>query len=267
MTITSATINGYQLAFSLHGEQHRPALVLSHALATSMEIWAYQLPLLAHRYRVLCYDLRGHGRSAAPGDSYTLQELASDVVGLLDHLQIPQATFVGLSIGGMIGQLFALQYPDRLSGLVLCSTGSRTEPQAKATIEDRIQKVRAEGMKSQVQSALARWFSPKFVEASPAAMAWVSDLILTTSANGYAGCGRAIQGLDVTDALADVQAKTLIINSEFDVAFPEKVSRTIQQRIAHSDFILLQGAAHLGNVEKAHRFNEILLDFLVRILP
>jgi 3-oxoadipate enol-lactonase len=265
MTVTSATINGYQLAYSLQGDPHRPVVVLSHALATSMEIWAYQLPLLAHRYRVLCYDLRGHGRSAAPGSSYTLEELASDVAGLLDQLQIPRATFVGLSIGGMIGQVFALQYPDKLSGLVLCSTGSRTEAQAKATIEDRIQKVRAEGIQGQVQPTLARWFSPKFVKESPAAMAWVADLILATSADGYAGCGRAIQGLDVTDALADVRTKTLIIASELDLAFPEKVSRAIQEKIAHSDFNLLQGAAHLGNVEKAHRFNEILLDFLARL--
>src|ERR1700732_3751174 len=133
MTRTSATINGYELAYSLRGDEPRPVIVLSHALATNMDIWAYQLPLLAHRFRVLVYDLRGHGRSAAPGDSYTLQELASDVAALLAYLQISRAAFVGLSIGGMIGQMFALQYPDKLSGLVLCSTGSRTEPQAKAT--------------------------------------------------------------------------------------------------------------------------------------
>jgi 3-oxoadipate enol-lactonase len=265
MTTTSATINGYQLAYSLQGDSHRPVVVLSHALATSMEIWAYQLPLLAHRYRVLCYDLRGHGRSAAPGSSYTLEELASDVAGLLDQLQIPRATFVGLSIGGMIGQVFALQYPGKLSGLVLCSTGSRTEPQAKATIEDRIQKVRAEGIQGQVQPTLGRWFSPKFVKEYPAAVAWVADLILATSADGYAGCGRAIQGLDVTDALSAVRAKTLIIASELDLAFPEKVSRAIQERIPQSEFNLLPGAAHLGNVEKAHYFNEILLDFLDRL--
>src|SRR5271166_2988035 len=163
----SAMINGYRLAYSQHGDRNRPAIVLSHSLATSMDIWGYQLPLLTHRFRVLLYDLRGHGVSETPGDSCTLQELASDVATLLDHLQIPRATFVGLSIGGMVGQLFALQYPDKLSGLVLCSTGSRTEPQAKATIEDRIQKVLTEGIKSQVQPTLARWFSPKFLEKSP----------------------------------------------------------------------------------------------------
>ena len=266
MTRASATINGHELAYSLHGERHRPVVVLSHALATSMDIWAYQLPLLAHRFRVLRYDLRGHGSSsAAPGNTYTLQELASDVAALLDLLQIERAAFVGISIGAMIGQVFALQYPDKLSGLVLCSTGSRTEPQAKTTIEDRIHKVLAQGLESQVQATLTRWFSSKFVEETPATMAWVSDLILATSVDGYAGCSHAVQGLDVTDALSEVRVKTLIVPGEFDLGSPEKVARVIQQKIANSDLILLKGAAHLGNVEQAHRFNEILLGFLGRI--
>jgi 3-oxoadipate enol-lactonase len=265
MTSASATINGYELAYSLQGDRDRPAVVLSHALATSMEIWAYQLPLLAHRFLVLSYDLRGHGRSAAPGDSYTLEELASDVAALLDDLQISRVAFVGLSIGGMIGQMFALQYPDKLSALVLCSTGSRTEPQAKATIEERINRVRTEGLESQVQSTLARWFTSKFIAQAPATMKWVSDLIVATSADGYTGCSRAIQGLDATDALPEIRVKTLIIPGEHDVGFPEKISRAIQDKISNSDLVLLKGATHIGNVEQAHLFNEILMDFLSRI--
>jgi 3-oxoadipate enol-lactonase len=265
MTRAYATINGYRLAYSLHGDQNRPAVVLSHALATSMEIWGYQLPLLAHRFRVLLYDLPGHGASAARGDFYTLEELASDVAALLDHLQIPRAAFVGLSIGGMIGQVFALRYPDKLSGLVLCSTSSRTEQQGKATLDDRINKVRAEGIEGQVDSTLARWFSSRFIQEAPATVAWVSDLILATSVDGYVGCGRAVQGLDLTDSLFKMMVKTLIVPGEYDLGFPEKVSRTIQQKIANSELILLKGAVHLGNVEQALSFNEILLDFLGRI--
>ena len=265
MTRSFATINGYEIAYSFHGDQHRPVVVLSHALATSMDIWAYQIPLLAHQFRVLLYDLRGHGRSAAPGDSYTMHELASDLAALLDHLKISRVTFVGLSIGGMVGQAFALGYPDRLSGLVLCSTGSRTEQQAKATIEERINKVRAEGLKSQVPATLARWFSAEFMKAAPVTTAWVSDLILATSVDGYTGCARALQDLDFTDALSEVQVKTLIIPGEHDLAFPEKVSQAIQRKIAGSDLVLLKGAAHLGNVEQPHLFNEILLGFLGRI--
>src|ERR1700733_4898475 len=262
----TSTINGYELAYSLHGDPKRPVVVLCHALATSMDIWDYQLPLLAQRFRVLRYDLRGHGRSAAPGNSYTLEELASDLAALLDHLEIAQAAFVGLSIGGMVGQVFALRYPEKLSALVLCSTGSRTEPQAKSTIEDRILQVRADGLNSQLGATLTRWFSAKFIEEAPATMAWVSDLILATSVDGYTGCARAIQSLDMTDALSEIQVKTLVVPGELDLTFPEKISRVINQKIPNSDLVLLKGAAHLGNVEQPHLFNEILLDFLGRIL-
>ncbi len=260
-----ASINGYELAYSLHGDPNRPVVVLCHALATSMDIWAYQLPLLAHRFRVLRYDLRGHGRSAAPGSSYTLEELAADVAALLDHLEIARAAFVGLSIGGMVGQVFALRYPEKVSGLVLCSTGSRTEPPAKTTIEDRILKVRGDGLNSQLEATLSRWFSAKFIEEAPATMAWVSDLVLATSVDGYTGCARAIQNLDVTDALSEIRVKTLIVPGEFDHAFPEKISKAINQKIPNSELVLLKGAAHLGNIEQAHLFNEILLGFLGRI--
>jgi 3-oxoadipate enol-lactonase len=265
MTSASATINGFELAYALHGDKDRPVVLLSHALATSMEVWGYQLPVLAHRFRVLLYDLRGHGRSGAPGNSFTLLELAADVSALLEHLEIPQVIFVGLSIGGMVGQTFALKYPEKLAGLVLCSTGSRTEEQFKGVIEERINQVSAEGLQSQLPATLTRWFSSAFMATAPATMAWISDLIRATSVEGYVGCGRAIQGLDLTDALSEIQIKTLVVPCEYDLGFPENVSRAIQQKIPNSELILLKGAAHLGNVEQPHLFNEILLDFLVRI--
>ncbi len=262
MNKTSATINGYRLTYSQRGDLSRPAVVSSHFLATSMEIWGYQLPLLTRRFRVLLYDLRGHGESENPGDSYTLPELASDVAALLDHLQIPVAAFVGLSIGGMIGQMFALQFPEKLSSLILCSTGCQTEEQLKLTLDDRIGKVRAAGLESLVEPTLTRWFTSRFIEEAPSTMAWVSDLILSTSVDGYVGCCRAIQGLNVVDALPSIRARTLLIPGEQDLGFPETISRTIQQKIAGAELHLLKNAARLGNVEQAHAFNEILIDFL-----
>jgi 3-oxoadipate enol-lactonase len=266
MNKTSTMINGYRLAYALYGDQSRPAVVLSHSLATSMDIWGYQLPLLTHRFRVLLYDLPGHGLSESPNDSCTLPELASDVAALLDQLQIPRAAFVGLSIGGMIGQVFAIQFPDKLSSLVLCSTGCQTDEHMKVALEDRIGKVRAGGLQSQVEPTLSRWFTSRFIQEQPVSMAWVSDLILSTSVQGYVGCCRAIQNLNVIDALPAIRAKTLLIPGEQDFGFPERISRTIQQKISGSELFLLRNAAHLGNVEQAHAFNEILIGFLSRTL-
>jgi 3-oxoadipate enol-lactonase len=262
MTRSYATINGFELAYSVHGDVRQPAVVLSHALATSMDLWGYQLPLLASQFRVVVYDLRGHGKSGAPGDQYTLQALASDVAALLDHLEIRRSSFVGLSIGGMIGQHLAVQYPDKVASLVLCSTGARTEPEAKLTLGERINKVRSEGLKSQLDATLGRWFTPQFIQEAPETIAWVSQLILGTSINGFVGCAHAVQGLDIIASLDQVRTKTLLIPGEYDLAFPEKVSRAIQQKIPNADLVVLNGAAHIGNIEQAHRFNEILMHFL-----
>jgi len=167
MNRQSTTINGFNCSFALEGETGRPVVVLSHPLATAMEIWGYQLPMLQSRFRVLLYDIRGHGQSAAPGDDYTLEALADDVAGLLDYLNIRQAAFVGLSIGGMIGQVFALHYPEKVSALVLCSTGSQMQDQGKASAEQWIQSALAEGMRNQVESRIQRWLTPGFIAAAP----------------------------------------------------------------------------------------------------
>lgn len=266
MNRQSSAINGFDCSFALEGNGDRPVVVLSHPLATSMDIWGYQLPLLRSRFRVLLYDIRGHGRSVSPGDNYTLEALAEDVAQLLDYLDIRQAAFVGLSIGGMIGQLFALEYPEKVSALVLCSTGSRMEAQGKANLEQWVQSALIEGMKSQVEARIQRWLSPNFIAAAPAVVGWVSDLIRSTSVGGFVGCCRAIQGLNVTQQLNQIRTRTLLIPGELDQGFPPSVSQVIQQQIAGSELKLLPGAAHLGNVERAHAFNEILVEFLDRAI-
>jgi len=260
-----ARINDCKIAYALQGNNRLPVVVLSHALATRGEIWSYQLPVLSNRFCVLTYDIRGHGESEAGGESYTFPLLASDVAKLLEHLNIARIAFVGLSIGGMIGQQFALDYPDRLWGLVLCSTGSATDEKAKSILEERICRVRAEGLGGQVLPTLTRWFTKRFIEEAPCTMHWVSDLVLSTSVQGYLGCCRALQELDFTNQLAQIRTKTLLIPGAEDAGFPEKSSRIIQDQIPDSELTVLSGAAHLGCVEHAHAFNEILVPFLSRI--
>ena len=260
-----ATINDCKIAYALQGNSRLPVVVLSHALATRAEIWSYQLPVLSNRFCVLTYDIRGHGESEAGGESYTFPLLASDVAKLLEHLNIARIAFVGLSIGGMIGQQFALDYPDKLWGLVLCSTGSATDEKAKSILEERIRRVRAEGLGGQVLPTLTRWFTKRFSEEAPCTMHWVSDLILSTSVQGYLGCCRALQELDFTNQLAQIRTKTLLIPGAEDAGFPEKSSRIIQDQIPDSELTVLSGAAHLGCVEHAQAFNEIVVPFLSRI--
>jgi len=266
MNRQAATINGVEINYTLEGEPGRPVVVLCHPLGVNLNVWAYQIPVLERHFQVLRYDLRGHGGSAVGRTPYSLETLAADAAGLLQHLRIDQVAFTGLSIGGMIAQVFALQYPERLSALVLCSTGSRTGPQAKAGLDQRIQKVESEGMESQVPLVLQNWFTVGFREAAPATMGWIAGMIRSTQVAGFVGCCRAIQELDVLDRLGAIQVPTLLVAGEQDKNYPPEVSEQIRQRIAGSELKGLSNAAHLGSVEQVHAFNEAVSRFLQEVL-
>ena len=257
-------INGREIAYSLRGPDDAPAVILSHALGSSRAIWGYQLPLLTSKFRVLAYDQPGHGDSGAPSQQTSFDDLAADAAALLDHTAIDRAAFVGLSIGGMIGQHFALRYPERLSALVLCSTGCQTNEAGKKVLAERISEAGEGGIESLAAGSMSRWFTPQFVSAAPATVAWVNGIYLKTTAAGLIDGYRAIQSLDTLDRLSDIRTPTLLIPGEFDQAFPVSVSETMQSRIKGARLNVLE-AAHIGNVERAHDFNEILSKFLSEV--
>jgi 3-oxoadipate enol-lactonase len=259
-----AHVNGSRLSYVLEGAPGRSVVLLSHPLGANLDIWGYQVPLLRPSFQLLRLDLRGHGRSDAPPEAYRLQDLAADVAGLLDHLGILQVTFVGLSVGGMIAQVFALEHPDRVSALVLCSTGSKTEQPARENLDRRIARAEADGMASQVEGTLQNWFTPPFLASSPVTTGWVADLIRSTSVTGFVRCCRAIQELDVSARLPEIQKPTLIMPGTEDRNFTVALAEQLHGQIKGSELKPLQGAAHLGNVEQAHAFNEALLAFLNR---
>jgi 3-oxoadipate enol-lactonase len=258
----TAEIGGKKIAYRLQGSGNAPVVVLSHSLGVSSEFWGYQLPPVTARHRVLLYDLPGHGDSEPAGERLSLEQLADDVAGLLEHLRIDRVAFVGLSIGGMIGQVFALRHPEKLWGLVLCSTGSRTDSTTRKLLADRIARVTETGIESQVQGTMGRWFTENFLRSAPATIEWVKNLFRNTSPIGFIGCCAAIQELDTDGQLAEIKVPTLLIPGELDQAFPETVSRSIQARIAGAQLYVLPGAAHAGNVEQPHLFNEALINFL-----
>jgi 3-oxoadipate enol-lactonase len=265
MTKEIASIDGIRLAFRLEGPEDAPVVVLAHPLAVSAEIWGYQLPLLTTRFRVLLPDIRGHGSSEAGSDSFTLAALAGDIAGLLRYLEIRQVTFVGLSISGMIGQVFALEHPDLLRALVLCSTGCHTNEQMSEVLAQRIQSVQAQGIEPLLRPTLERWLTAPFIAASSHTTSWIAHLIRATTTAGYAACCRAMQTFDVRDQLGQIAVPTLLMPGEKDTAFPPEVAAWMQARIRGAQLRTVPEAMHLGNVEKAHVFNEILSTFLAEI--
>ena len=241
-----------------------PWLTMSHSLACDLSMWDVQAKALAKHFKVLRYDTRGHGQSSAPQGPYSLDTLAQDAYALLQHLGIQKTHWVGLSLGGMIGQAFTLAHPETISSLVLADTTSRGVPNAAAMWADRAKAARTQGMQSLLQPTLARWFTPASHESGLPAIQQIAQVILGTPPEGYAGCCEAIAGLDFTERLAAIHCPTLVMVGDQDQGTPPDMSRIIHQHIPGSELLLIANAAHLANVEQPEAFTQGLLNFLLK---
>lgn len=248
--------------YEMEGPPGAPVVTLSHSLAATLESWELQLQALRGPYRILRYDTRGHGESAAPPGPYTMEMLSADVVGLLDRLGIERTHFVGLSMGGMIGQVLALRHPHRLEKLVLCDCSSRVPPETGPVWEERIRTAQTQGMAALAQETLERWFSEEFRRNQPEMTGRIRDMIVRTPVPGYVGCCRAISDFDVSRELSKVSTSTLIMVGERDQGTPVSAAEAIRREIAGSELFVIPSALHLSNIEGADVFNRKLVSFL-----
>jgi 3-oxoadipate enol-lactonase len=251
-------VNGTELYYELHGSEGAPWLIFSHSLACTVRMWDPQIAAFKDRYRILAYDMRGHGQSAAPAGPYTLDMLADDVLALMKELRIQRARYVGLSIGGMIGQHLALKEPGRFERMVLADTGHTQTPETLKQWEERIRIAQAQGMKPLVAGTMERWFTPAFRE-SPQAKR-IAELIANTPVPGYVGCAQAIMKLNTTARLKDIKLPVLAITGEADAAAAG--TRYIGEHLPGAKFVNIPQAAHIANIEQAEKFNQALRDFL-----
>ncbi len=255
--------NGVHLAYELHGPEHpAPCLVLSHCLAAEMGLWEEQILELGRFYRVLTYDIRGHGFSSAPEGDYTMDELAEDLRALLDQLGLGRVHFAGISLGGMIGQVFALKHPGYLKSLTLCDTTCRVPEDLQPVWQERIETVRTRGMEAVVEPTLDRWLTPQFREEHPDTTDGIAEMIRNTPVSGFAGCCRAISRFDVSGDLHTIKVPTRVVVGENDPGTPVREAEAIQQRIPGAELRILSGARHLTCVEAAQEFNCVLREVL-----
>jgi 3-oxoadipate enol-lactonase len=251
-------VNGTELYYELHGSEGAPWLIFSHSLACIVRMWDPQIAAFKDRYRILAYDMRGHGQSAAPAGPYTLDMLADDVLALMKELRIQRARYVGLSIGGMIGQHLALKEPGRFERMVLADTGHTQTPETLKQWEERIRIAQAQGMKPLVAGTMERWFTPAFRETPQAKR--IAELIANTPVAGYVGCAQAIMKLNTTARLTDIKLPVLAITGEADAAAAG--TRYIGEHLPGAKFVNIPQAAHIANIEQAEKFNQALRDFL-----
>jgi 3-oxoadipate enol-lactonase len=255
--------NGIDINYEIDGDG--PVVTFSHSLACNLSMWDEQARALKGRYRVLRYDTRGHGNTTAPAGAYTLEQLADDLKGLLDGLGITATHFVGLSMGGMIGQIFALKHPAMVQSLALCDTTSRYAPGAAATWEDRIKTVGAKGMEPMAAPTLERWFTAPFRARHKDLMERVGAMIRATPAAGYIGCCHALPKINVTEKLRNVRCPALVIVGEEDPGTPVEMAREIHAALPTAELAVLCRASHLSNLEQPEEFNRVLGGFLDKL--
>ena len=262
-----ATVNGFRMSFAVEGPDAGPAVILHHPLATDLTIWDELTAALRPRYRVVRFDARGHGASEATRAPYDFAMLGADVVGLMDHLKIARAHFLGLSMGGMVGQHLGLEHPQRFASLILCSTSSRIPDEARPLWDERVRIAREKGMASQVELALSRWLAAASMQSRPAVVARMRRYIEATPVEGYAGWCQAIRSLNVTGRLKAIRLPTRVIVGAEDPSTPPAAAQVIQREIAGSDLVEVPGVAHQLQVEEPVTFNRHVLEFLDRQPP
>jgi len=254
------SVNGIDIHYAIDGEG--PWLTLSHSLACNLHMWDEEARRLSNRYKVLRYDTRGHGGSGAPSGAYSFDMLADDLHGLFQALGIRSTHFVGLSMGGMIGQTYALKYPGIFMSVTLCDTTSRYAPEALPMWLERIRIVEAQGMESMVNPSLARWFTEGFQKRRPEIVEKAASMIRSTPAAGFIGCCHAIPKIDLTERLKEIRCPSVVIVGKEDLATPVAMAQEIHHAMPGSTLAIIPGAAHLSNLEQPEAFNQALMSFL-----
>jgi 3-oxoadipate enol-lactonase len=249
--------------YDLTGPPDAPTILFANSLGTNFHVWDPQAAALVGRFRVLRYDMRGHGLTECPpasDDGYSVDRLAKDAVALLDVLQIGSVHFIGLSVGGMVGQRLAATAPDRVLSLTLCDTASRIGPASRW--DDRIAAVSKGGLEAIADAVLKVWFTPDFLSRQPDTARGYANMLVRTPAQGYIGCCAAIRDADLRQDDARIQCPTLVVVGDQDPATPPSAARELSEAIRGARLETIEGAAHIPAVEQPAILNRLLGDFL-----
>lgn len=259
----AAVSDGIGLAIDDEGEG--PPLVFSHCLGGSREIWAAQRAIFRRQHRCLAYDLRGQGDSPLGPSPVTMDRLARDVVDLLDTVGIRRAVFVGISMGGMVGQHLALLAPERVAGLVIADSAAGFDATGRAAWDDRIAQVRRDGLAPLVDMMMGRWFTDAFRRRHPEIVATIAEGLARSPVEGYVAACAAIRDHDFAGRLAKIACPTLVVCGEHDPSTPLPLSQALAAGIPGARLAVLPGVHHLPCVEAPEAFAAVLTGFLEEI--
>lgn len=255
-----AQLRNGRLHYELAGAAEAPVLVFSNSLGANLSMWEPQIAPLGKQFRVLRYDTRGHGQSAVTPGPYSIEQLAGDILELLDALQLDRVHFCGLSMGGQTGMSIALKAPSRLHKLILCNTAAKIgSPEMWNT---RIEQVRKGGMKSISSAVIERWLSKEHRAKYPEVAATTQRMLESANPDGYVANCAAVRDFDARETIGKIRVPTLVIAGTKDAATTPADGRYITQRIPGARSTELN-AAHLSNIEARDHFNSEVSTFLL----
>ena len=248
-----------QLFYQWDGPENAPVVLFSNSLGSSLRMWDPQLDAFTRHFRVLRYDGRGHGQSSATPGPYTIEQLAGDIVRLLDDLKLDRVYYCGLSMGGQIGMHLGVTYASRLHKIVLCNTAAKIG--TPDVWNARITAVQAGGMKAVAGAVIDRWLTAAFRTTHPGETAEVLSMLESCDPAGYAATCAAVRDADFRQKLGGIQVPTQIIAGTHDPATPPADGRALSEQIRGAKYTELP-AAHLSNIEAREDFNREVLAFL-----
>jgi 3-oxoadipate enol-lactonase len=238
-------------------------VTLVTGIANDLTLWDGQVPALEREFRILRYDLRGHGGSEATAGDYSIELLVEDLKRLLDSLNIQGTRLVGLGLGGAVAQAFAIEHPDRLLGLVPCCCRAQMVPDFASLWHKLRETVQREGLEAIVEPTVQRWFSEEFKAAHPEVLESVRRMIRRTTLEGYLGVTAAFLGLNVEDKLGRISAPTLYVSGAQDkLGGPPDLMRRLSEKVSGARHVSVPKAAHIANIQNEAGFNAVLGEFL-----
>lgn len=241
-------------------------VVLIHGVGLNKEMWGGQIVGLAPHFRVIAYDMLGHGASPRPATGTDLLGYAEQLRELLEHLQLAQATIIGFSMGGLIARAFALHYPQHTQGLVVLNSVFNRSPEQRAAVIERTRQVAQYGPNANAEAALTRWFSREYQAANPAQIAALRQTLASNDPEGYLTTYElfATQDMYQVDRLGSIRVPSLIATGELDPGSTPQMAKELAELIPGAQVAVLAEQRHMMPVESPRLVNQVLLDFLNR---
>jgi 3-oxoadipate enol-lactonase len=259
--------NGIKIEYRFDGKEGAPYITFVTGIANDLTMWDAQVPALGRDFRLLRYDLRGHGDTLATEGDYSIELLVRDLAGLMNELNIQKTHLIGLGLGGAIVQAFAIEQPQRVNALVPCCCRAKMVPEFAAMWHKLREAVARDGVEVIVEPTAQRWFSDEFKAANPKVLQDVRNMIRATTTLGYLGVTAAFLGLDLESKLGQIKSPTLYLSGAEDkLGGPPTLMAELAKKVPGAQHRSVPKAAHIANIQNPAGFNKEVGDFLKRLI-